>query len=168
MHVSKKASTKNCFLLIIVTILLSCSMSALAADDSSLLLSCNVKVKNYPGIKDTLYRKEVRLSGTQTTDLGRKKIMDLGNYQLWVEAYAMSLTGKPQILEYIAKIVNTKTMQASIAHSGVHPQGGSGLAATVRQVRYDKSGKHEIGFINLKCLSFGLPDTPIFKKLEIK
>ena len=160
--------TKLTFIQCFIALLCAYTLSGYAADDSSMLLSCNVKSENFPGVKDTLQRKEVRLHGSQTTDLGRKKIMDLGHYQLWAETYAMSFTGKPQIIDYVVKILNTKTRQAAIAHSGVHPHGGSGLAATVRQVHYKEDGKHEAGFINLRCLSFGLPSPPKMEPLDIK
>lgn len=134
------------------------------SEKPSMLLVCNVKAENFPGTKNKLYHKEVTLQGSQLTDLGKKKVMDLGDYQLWAETYMMNLTGKAQIIDYVLIIRNTKTNMASIAHSGIHPLNHELMTAKVRQVVYD--GKKVTGFIDFGCESMDIPKKPVFKTFK--
>ena len=141
--------------------------SGYADTPPSMLLSCNVESNNFSDIKDKLFRKEVTLRGSQTTDQGKKKILVLGQYELWAETHMMSFTGKPQILDYVIKILDTKNNSATIASSGRYAVNPKLMGATLRIVNYDTTGAHEIGFINFSCDTLDVPDQPVFKMMPL-
>ncbi len=147
-------------ILTIITILYSFLVSA--ADAPRMLIACNVSAESYPEIKNTLFRKEITLTGSQLSQEGKKLIGKIRPYEFWVETNMLSLNEPVQILDFVLVMKNTKTNISHFALSGRHAINDGLMMAKLRSVAYKKEGVHEHGTLEFSCLTQDVPTKPVF------
>lgn len=133
-----------------------------------MLVNCNASVKSIPGLPDKSFMNEVTLTGAQLSPEGKKSLGVIGHYEFWVETNLMSLFGKPQIMDFVAKIEDTNTGVTYQAISGRHPVNDDIMIGKVSVITYEADGITEKSTIILDCLTHDVPTKPDLQTIPAK